>query len=402
MEAEQQAQQNQAWGQAIGTGLQTAGQVGATGILANDPSIAALTPLQRMSVLGSLNPGLAGLSRQTGLFGLQQERFGLPQNYGSLMAELYGAGSAAPAGAGAPPVQQVPGEYGVSLPDQGMSQTFPEQQQGPLAVDPGMVGEYVKARDEVASLDKSRKEFMSGSHTPAEEMGFAQSFIPKYNAAQARYKQLRQSQPEPPNTHDQILQAGPLAGGATPIAGTYNYWIPDGKGGVKVSTATHPVSEAASPPVTFTASDGSTQQYDIPPGGVHFTSPPPPGTVIRRNAKGDPDVEWPPSATTDKPIDYRKEAATRIVTAAGADEPTSIDAAVKEREMEKEASFVFEIQDKNWQTIDYDEYMDLTARLMEAYGSRTNVPGKLLKEYWYLGDRFRKVPTNAPEGSFGD
>jgi hypothetical protein len=213
IEAGQQAQQNQAWGQAIGTGLQTAGQLGATAIFANDQSMADLSPLERMSVLGSLTPGLAGLGRQAGSMAQIKARNAAPAGYGDAMAQLYGAGGGGGAGPMAGGAPSVPGEYGVSLPDQGMSQTFPEQQQGPLALAPGNVKDFRDAEAELISLNASRKLFIQGSHAPAEEMGFAQSFMPKYNAAKTRYNELRQSQPKPPTTEAELIAAGPYNGG---------------------------------------------------------------------------------------------------------------------------------------------------------------------------------------------
>jgi hypothetical protein len=378
-EAEWQGQANRVTGTGIGTGIGNIFDTVATDMAA-----------QRTSGRQLQNAQALQQGAQAGEMAQIQARYGAPADYGSVMAKLYGAGGGPMAGA-AP--EAAPGEYGVSLPDQGMSQTFPEQQQGPLALAPGNVKDFRDAEAELISLNASRKLFIQGSHTPAEEMGFAHSFMPKYNAAKTRYNELRQSQPKPPTTFPEMAAAGVHNGGIT-VAPDGSWLVPKGM------TRAMPPKTAPINTMPWLDEPDPIKAEQMKQADWNARS------KIALDAEGQPTLflkqdngEWAPAktegkATTTKPIDYRKEAAGKIKpTTEGVLPPTAVATAVEERQKEKEAAFAFEIDDYNAETITLDEYRELGAKILMAYGHEGNVPRALRKSLTELGRKYQPVPA---------
>ena len=321
---------------------------------------------------------------------LQQARFGVPADMPDLMsrhAALFGGNGQAPAPA--PPTfdqgfGDTTGGYGVSLPDQGMSQQFPIS--APPGADPQVsAARATKAQQEYDSLDEKYKKFMAQPMTPMEQAGGMRMFIPALERARA-YAQANPP-PKQPTTAEELRASGEVI----EEPGTYNYWTRDSKGARKLSTAAHPIAK----PGTYPGPNG--ERLEFQPNSVYSL---PDGTRVVTDDTGTPNIEAKGSGTSTKPIDYRKEAATRVKTPEGADEPTSTESVVKEYEQEKQTAFALEISDHNATTITRDEYIALGDKIEAQYGPDPGkVPRDVWNAYYELGSRFRKT---IPHGDFGD
>ena len=167
--------------------------------------------------------------------------------------------------------------------------TPPMQPTAPLpAIDPMFAPAYNKSLQKVAELNLEYQNAETSGKPIAEINAIKRSVLPQITQERQMLQQYQR--PSPPTTFQEVAASG----GAISIPGTYNYLMPDPKnGGYSVSTAVHPKSTESSPPIQIQRPDGSMETINVPPGGVMFM---PDGSVIKRNAKGDPDVEWKPSA----------------------------------------------------------------------------------------------------------
>lgn len=119
---------------------------------------------------------------------------------------------------------------------------IPQQEPGgvPLPINqPTAVPQYREAVRKRDLLTSYASTIQTDPNMPADEKSaklraIAQSLAP----LQAFIK--KQPAPRAPRSYQELAAAGPAGGGFTAIPGTYNFAIPDGKGGVKVSTAVHP------------------------------------------------------------------------------------------------------------------------------------------------------------------
>jgi hypothetical protein len=356
-EAQRQMQQNQAWGQAIGSGLQTAGSLGAMGIVANDldqlsmpggmgpPSI---SNFERMQLLGSFMPGMKGFAGAAGDVAGRQSQTALHQMIGDrqiqlenlrtsndrlqtadkamLMAE-YGldpAGNAVQPSM--PPPAELPGGMTSGITGQPEQGYAPDSgpSQPPRPIDPANTAPFRRADRAIGAIHDHLDELIRTGAPPQQVYAAKAAAAPEL----ARLVQERKSyqQPPPPTTAQEMAAAGVHGGGYTEM--------PDGSIILpKGMTRSLPSKTSAGQSVTgdktpaYTTHDGVSQPLHW---GINIA---PDGTRVTVDSNGNVTDESKGAAA--KPIDYGKEyemSRKALATEGGANpEPESIKADVEKR-----------------------------------------------------------------------
>lgn len=245
-------------GQALSQGIAGAGQGIAQGI-----SQAALTRFQagqqtqQQAARAAVLQGLQNQRIQAGRYDQAVDEYikagGVPGQPppGIDMGPLAPGAGPPPAG-GQPGVQPTTvgsGFMGPPAPGQARTQPIelttpqvaPQEPAGvPLPViEPSAIGKYRKTQEKLRRYDLYKETIDTDSFMPRDEWARQTARLAQVTAPLRAFL-AKHPEPKPPRTHEEIVAAGPHGGGATPIPGTYNSWISDGKGGTKVSTATHP------------------------------------------------------------------------------------------------------------------------------------------------------------------
>jgi hypothetical protein len=148
---------------------------------------------------------------------------------------------AGPVTAGAPVMPPATaGVMGPPAPPAVPQPAAPEPGGVPLPViKPSAIGQYRKQQEKLALYEKYAATIQTDPYMPEEQKARELARLAQVIAPVRAFLD-QHPEPKPPRTYEELASAGPLGGGFTPIPGTYNYAIPDGKGGIKVSTAVHP------------------------------------------------------------------------------------------------------------------------------------------------------------------
>jgi len=194
VEAQWQQQVNQQTGQGIGQGI---GNFFNT--IAGDMTAGRASNRQLQNALTVQRGAQAGEMAQ------QQLRYSVPNDYYQVMQEWYGAGDQ-----GSPAPQRgggVPGEYGVSLPEQQVSQTFPQAAPQPLSGEALRAGQ--QARQQLANLEEAVNKEILHAGTPMQKLAVARAALPVRNRLR---EMASRNQPPPPPTIQELAQSGKIPG----------------------------------------------------------------------------------------------------------------------------------------------------------------------------------------------
>jgi len=149
-----------------------------------------------------------------------------------------------PVGQMGPPAAANIGQLPRNAPGPQPQQAQPPIPKVPLAVaQPEMIGQVRQAEQRLQLLTAEGAAIQTDPRRSPEDraQGLA-ALTPEI--ASLRSFLNRNPRPKRPVTFEELVAAGPMNGGVAAIPGTSNFLTPDGKGGVKVSTAIHPDNKA--------------------------------------------------------------------------------------------------------------------------------------------------------------